>query len=259
MTSRKSFSLKLITFAICIFLSACSYGQKSKTTTNSEAQPDISAAVANIKNLLKKQVLLTNSAQFTNDRTLEGASGFLIKYNGANFAVTARHLLGEAGGVEPEVKINDLDKSLIKWEMMPRVVNNADKETVKLDVKGLDFSNSVSDFVLLKVLSKDFEIEILTPNFELPAVGETLFLIGCPYSETQCKQNYYQVKYVEFDDAANSIVFEMNSPVNLSGFSGAPVVNGKGEVLGILTSSFKTGGKDYSMATHIKEIQKITF
>lgn len=259
MTLQKIFSYKVIAFMMCVFLSSCSYGQKSKTATNSEVKTDKNTAVTNINNLLKKQILLTNSAQFTNDRTMEGASGFLIKYNGANFAVTARHLLGEDGGVEPEVKINDLGKSLINWEMMPRVVSNAAKETIKLDAKGLDFSQSVNDIVLLKVVSNGFEIESLTPNFDLPSVGETLFLIGCPYSQTKCKQNFYEVKYVEFDDSANVLVGEINSKENLSGFSGAPLVNSKGEVVGVLVGGGELEGKQIVTATHIKEIQKIKF
>lgn len=259
MSEQKRINLKILTITICLFLSSCAYGQKSKSIPNSEAKSDRNVTATNINNLLKKQILLTNSAQFTNDRTLEGASGFLIKYNGTNFAVTVRHLLGEAGGVEPEVKINELSKVLTKWEMMPRVVTNAAKETVKLDAKSLDFSQSNSDIVLLNVISNDFVIEILMPNFDFPTVGETLFLIGCPYSETKCKQNSYPVKYVEFDETENSLVFEIKSGVALSGFSGAPVVNSKGEVSGALVSSGAADGKNYVLATHIKEIQRIKF
>lgn len=259
MKRQTSFKIGFLLFTLCTFFSSCSYAQNGKTVKNSEVKSIDNTTVNNIDNLIRKQILLTNAAKFTNNRTLEGASGFLIRYNGANFAVTARHLLGEEGGVEPEVKINDLNKSLMKWEMMPRVVANANKETIKLNVKGLDFSQSQSDLVLLKVESNNFEIPSLTPNFELPLVGEKLFLIGCPYGETKCKQNSYPAEYVEFDEQENALVCEMDSKVNLSGFSGAPLVNGKGEVLGALVSGGAAGGKNYVLATHIKEIQKIKF
>ncbi|MCD9185120.1 MAG: serine protease [Pyrinomonadaceae bacterium] len=208
---------------------------------------------------MKKQILLTNSVEFTKDRTMEGASGFLIKYGGATFAVTAKHLLGEAGGVEPEIKINELSNSLKKWEMMPRVVTNAAKETVKLDAKGLSFLNPLNDILFLKVISTSFEIEALTPNFDLPVIGEKLFLIGCPYSEEKCKQNSYPLEFVEYDDAENLLVFEIKSNVDLSGFSGAPVVNAKGEVFGALVSGGAAGGKNYAVATNINEVQKLKF
>lgn len=260
MKIRKPFNFQILLIIFSFLLSSCANSGNNQNNKSAEVKRnEENTAAQNIENLLKKQILLTNDAQFTKNRTLEGASGFLIKYNGANFAVTVRHLLGEAGGVEPEVEINDLSKSLTKWEMKPRVVAKADKETVKLSADGLDFSQSASDIVLLKVVSNDFEIETLTPNFELPAVGETLFLIGCPYSEEQCKQNSYPVKFVEFDEAENSLVCEIKSKVKMSGFSGAPLINGKGAVLGALVGGGESGGKNYVMATHIKEIQKIKF
>lgn len=114
---------------MCFLISSCTYGQNSrnrKTDVNKTAENKI---VSDINNILKKQIWLTNDAKFTDGRTLEGASRFLIKYNGADFAVTARHLLGEAGGVEPEVKINDLSKDVTNWKMMPRIVGNADADS----------------------------------------------------------------------------------------------------------------------------------
>lgn len=257
---RIMFIQKILIVVSCVFLAACSSNQVTKDNKSSEVKINTQEASANIENLLKKQILLTNDAEFSGDRTLEGASGFLIKYGGANFAVTARHLLGEDGGIDPSVSVEQLKTGVFKkWEMKPRILTNAAKETVKLSADGLDFSQSANDIVLLKVVSKDFEIEPLTPNFETPANGETLFLIGCPYSEATCKQNSYQLKFVEFDEAKNELVCEMNSKVDLRGFSGAPIVNGKGEAVGVLTSGGASGGKNYVVATSIKEIQKIKF
>ncbi|HQU84382.1 MAG TPA: serine protease [Pyrinomonadaceae bacterium] len=249
----------ILLITLCLFFSNCSIAQ-NKSSQNPEPKiNNPNSSPFNVETLLKKQILLTNNVEFTNNRAMNGASGFLIKHSSSTFAVTARHLLGEAGGVEPEVKINDLSSSLKKWEMMPRVVTNAAKETVKLDAKGLDFSNSLNDIVLLKVISTNFEIEVLTPNFNLPTVGEKLFLIGCPYSETKCKQNPYPLEFVESDESENLLIFEIKSTVDLRGFSGAPVVNAKGEVYGVLVSGGAAEGKNYAVATNINEIKKIKF
>ncbi len=256
MTLQKIYNLKVVTILLCLFLSTCSYGQKNKSKVK---ENDKNTSTANIDKFLKKQILLTNRAEFTNNRKLQGASGFLIKYNDSTFAVTARHLLGEAGGIEPEIVPTDLSKSFGRWEMMPRVLNKAAKEIVKLNVEGLDFSQSINDILLLKVNSGDFEIEPLIPNFELPAVGEQLFLIGCPYSESNCKQNVYPAKFEEYVAGKALLGAEFDSKVNLAGFSGAPLVNSSGEVVGVLVSDMEFEGKTYILATHIKEIQKIKF
>lgn len=243
----------LLLITLGLLATNCSFGQTRRTLEN-----DIKiAGNTSTKTAPRKQILLTNAAQFKGNRTLEGASGFLIKYNNSNYAVTARHVLGEAGGVEPEVNVNALAKNLISWEMSPRVVMNADAETVKLNATGLNYSKSFHDILLLNVASGAFDLEVLTPNFNLPAAGETLYLIGCPYDETQCRQNTYAVKYVEYDAAEATLVCEMAANVEMSGFSGAPLINAKGEVVGVLVSGGESGGKNFVMATHIKEIQKI--
>lgn len=253
----KTFRLTFSAIIFCFLLSSCSNAQTKKPIKNSEVLKETQTSNSGVNNLLKKQVLLTNEAQFTKNRTLEGASGFLIKHNGTNFAVTVSHLLGEAGGVEPEVQVVDLVKSLTKWEMMPRVVTNAARETVKLSADGLDFSRSTADIVLLKVVSNNFEIEVLTPNFEIPTEGETLYIIGCPYIEDKCRQNSYPVEFLGLEE--NLLVGETNTKVNLSGFSGAPLVNGKGEVVGALVGGGSSDGKNYVSATPIREIRKIKF
>src|SRR5687768_2851825 len=49
-------------------------------------------------------ILLTNEATFKGHTPMEGASSFLIKASdGRVFGVTARHLIGEDGGVEPQL------------------------------------------------------------------------------------------------------------------------------------------------------------
>ena len=225
-----------------------------------EAQVKQSAAkkpAFDAQSLLKKQILLTNTAIFADNRILEGGSGFLIRHNNQTFAVSAKHLLGEAGGVEPEVNLTQLDKSLTIWRMTPRVVVNAATETVNLNAKGLDFKQTVHDILLLNVASETFDLAILKPNFALPAVGESLYLIGCPYSETHCKQNVYRLKFAEYDKTEAALFCEITSDVDLRGFSGAPVVNQNGEAVGVLVSSVEANGKIYAAATHIKEIQKI--
>lgn len=245
-------------FVLCFSFTSCSYGQNSKGVSNTQSKQGVKGTL-NIDELLKKQILLTNHAQFSGDRKLDGASGFLIRYKNETFAVAARHLLGEAGGIQPEIAINDLEKNLSNWEMSPRISNDIKKQTIKLSAEGIDFSNSDNDIVLLKSTSNDPNLGTLVPNFEIPSPDEPLYLIGCPYSERQCRQNYYKVNFLEFYKAENLLLGEIFTDVNLAGFSGAPLVNGKGEVVGVLKGGGEDKGKYYISATPINEIQKMKF
>lgn len=243
--------------AIGILFSLNSNAQVRKTLEDNIVIKGGTASTTTARTPARKQILLTNLAQFKGNRTLEGASGFLINYNNLTYAVTARHVLGAEGGFEPEIKPNVLARNLISWEMSPRVVINADTETVKLNANGLSFARSTHDILLLNVASKTFDLDVLTPNFTVPAVGETLYLVGCPYTETQCRQNFYAVKYVTYDPFEATLVCEITANVEMIGFSGAPLINGKGEVVGVIVSGSESNGKTYVSATHIKEIQKI--
>lgn len=257
MPIQRPFNFKIILIVICFLISSYANAQVNKSVKNSDSEKNTNSSY--FDKILKKQILLTNKAEFSKNRTLKGASSFLLTYQGNTFAITARHLLGEAGGIEPEIGVNDLKKSLVKWEMIPRVVDNKEEETIKVTADGVDFSQSSADILLLKVISSDYKIKPLKPNFELPSLGEKLFLIGCPYSEVKCRQNSYEVIFDGVYEVDGSLICEIKSSVELAGFSGAPLVNGKGEVLGVLVSSGEENGKNYVIATHIKEIQKINY
>lgn len=77
-------------------------------------------------------------------------------------------------------------------------------------------------------------------------VGEPVFLIGCPYIELNCRQNVYTGVVTEraFGDRFR---YDLDPPVDLRGFSGAPVIDIKGYVVGVMTVWFdpKTSGEKY--------------
>ena len=207
-----------------------------------------------IKKLIKeKQFLLTNYADFAKRKyALTGASAFLITYQDKTYAITAKHLLGEAGGVKPEVKLKELDKVIEYWGLFPRVPVNEEFDTVYIDAKNIKYGDFDYDMLVLNVINDNHKIDILNPSFELPKKGEIFYIIGCPYSEKDCKQNLYEI---EFDEVVGELYyFNFKTDINCSGFSGAPIVDKDGNVVSLLC------GKGYGDAIYgvkIKEIQKI--
>lgn len=206
----------------------------------------------------KHQVLLKNHAQFKGyKKEMYGASAFLLNYRNKVYAVTAKHLLGEGMDFDPPIKIQDLNKRMIFWKLFPRVPVTPATDTVVIGPAKLNYDALDKDILLLEVANNNYNAFVLTPNFNLPAKGEKLYLIGCPYSQKNCKQNIYEITYDSYDAAESTLGFIIKTNVNFSGFSGAPIVNANGEVVAILTVSWDEGKNHYVGGTFIKEIEKV--
>ena len=130
----------------------------------------------------EKQILLTNYAEFDKRKyALTGASAFLINYKNKTYAITAKHLLGEAGGIEPEVKLKELDKVIEYWGLFPRVPVNEEFDTVLVDAKDIRYGDFDYDMLVLNVFNENYKIEALKPSFIIPKKGEKYYIIGGPY------------------------------------------------------------------------------
>lgn len=193
------------------------------------------------------QLVLTNAAKFGGSTPLEGASGFLVSNSKSKvFYATALHLLGTNGGVRPQVEEAKLDAVLENWSVYPRT---RPKEQLQLaGLAGTPNSDPESDWVLLRISETDqFPPSVPLQLRKAPVVvGEMVFLIGVPYSDEESAQNVYVGKVTErkFGDRFR---FDIDPPVELPGFSGAPILDVKGRVVGVMTVWFdpKREGKLY--------------
>lgn len=207
-----------------------------------------------IEELVKtKQILLTNDAQFTKNRLMQGASAFLIQYKDSVYAVSAKHLLGDAMGIKPEVKLKNIVSELLYWNIYPRN-NQLTDDTISLNANYLDFEKLKSDILMLRI-NNNSDIHVLSVADTLPKFLEKVYLIGCPYSEDECYQNIYPLKYIGIKNEL--ITCSTNEEIELSGFSGCPIVNAQGEVIGVLIGGLTSGKTLMLYSTNIKEIEKI--
>jgi len=219
-------------------------------------KPFIDTAVKNI--VSSHQVLLKNYAIFKGHADeMSGASAFLIHYRDKVYAVTARHVLGADMGVQPEIKIQELNKYMVKWLMFPRVPVHPRLDTIKIGFTKLNYDLLDKDILLLEIANKNFAIYPLTPDFNLPKQGDKLYIIGCPYSQGNCKQNIYEVTYERYEEETAMLNCSIKVHFELAGFSGAPIVNAKGNVVGVLTSGWEEGKTKFVGGTFIGAIQEI--
>jgi hypothetical protein len=190
---------------------------------------------------------LTNHAEFGGNRTLRGASSFLIRNeNDRVLAATAEHLIGPAGGVEPAIPIRELPDEIQSWRMFPRTKPEAFVEISRpasahpvirnLDWLILDLKPSARELPATPLKVRSYSVE----------VGENVFLVGCPYIERDCQQNVYVGRVTE-RAYKDKFRYDLDPPVDIRGFSGAPIIDKKGFVVGVMTVWFepKMSGNDF--------------
>ncbi len=139
------------------------------------------------------------------------ATGFLIDA-GNNFIVTNAHVVNEA-----------------KHNLI--VENNKGEQFMAKSV----YVNTENDLAILKITDKDFKklpsfpYTIRRTNAEL---GEQVFMLGYPKQEIVYGEGYISAKN---GYQLDTIYCQLSTSVN-EGNSGSPIINKKGELLGIITS-----------------------
>ena len=239
-------TLQLLAAAGLLTLAACN-GQPTETR---QAAPPVKNWMAE-PFAQSPQVLRTNAATFTDGQHLDGASAFLVQVGQRQYALTANHLLGEDGGIEPRKMRSQLNNELVNWKLFAR---QRAADTVRL-AKLLNVADAdSSDALVFSLKGGPGKYQALTPRYEAPAAGEEVYIIGCPYAEADCTQNRYPVRVVAAT-ATEYLLAENESP-KLSGFSGCPIVDKQGRVLGLLSFTLThPSGKKYTLITPITVVK----
>jgi hypothetical protein len=184
------------------------------------------------------QLVLTNHAEFEGHAPLEGASAFLIYTDeGRTLAATARHLIGPNGGVEPQIPVARLDRVLRTWRMYPRTLPDQFVEVDGVGVHGL--KDQDLDWLVLSLKAPPKQLPALPLKMRVVPVevGERVHLVGCPYTEKSCRQNVYSGTVTERGHE-DRFRFGINPPVDIRGFSGAPIIDKNGHLVGVMTVWF---------------------
>ncbi|MGC4013571.1 MAG: trypsin-like peptidase domain-containing protein [Luteolibacter sp.] len=183
-------------------------------------------------------MVLTNEAVFLGHTPLRGASAFLVQDEKHGvIAATALHLLGENGGVEPRVDPADLDQVLKRWKLYART-----KPQAGLDVGGLCVCSSGQKHydwlaLRLKEASGDLPATPLRLRAKPVELGELVHLVGVAYSEPEVAQKVYSGR-VTGRAPGGRFKYDISPPVDLRGFSGAPIVDEKGLAVGVMSVWF---------------------
>jgi hypothetical protein len=121
---------------------------------------------------------LTNRAEFQGSTPLQGASAFLIKtQDGRTLAATAKHLIGQNGGVEPEVSVAAFDGAIQSWRLFPRTLPDQLAEAGKVAADGLDDPRLDWLILTLKDTGKPLPATPMRLRLRPAEVGEEVYFL----------------------------------------------------------------------------------
>lgn len=198
------------------------------------------------------QISFANAAEFKGRTHLRAGNAFLIRTrSGAVLAGTARHLLGSAGGVEPAVKLSELNTALKQWNLTTRTTPEKTARIAGLHGTPQNYG-ALNDWVLLQVAPEEvakLPAEPLSPRLAILESGATVYLVGAGVAGA--RQEIHRAKVIEADDW--SINAKLDKPIDLIGFSGAPVIDEHGSLVGVLTSSRAHADEDGKLPSFVAE------
>ncbi len=255
-TGGRSFRVSLL---LCLASSACTRAEGKPGKASANGTVGVQQATRVVANAVKPQpwliepfkkwpqMVLTNHGEFRGHSTLTGGSSFLVmNEEGVVVAITARHLIGSAGGVEPPLSVRELDAAMVSWKVFPRTFPKKSIDLGGVAVDNLDAKDR--DWLVLKVKSSAAKLpsKPLRLRREPVVVGESIYLLGSPYSEPKATQNVYKGK-VTARFRRDYWRFDIDPPVEIPGFSGAPILDANGYVVGLMTVWFepKMSGKKW--------------
>ncbi len=198
------------------------------------------------------QILLTNEYKIRDSYNF-GASAFLIKAKKDTLLCTAKHLLGDAMGITPEVKTDSFNSLLNYWKAYPR--NNTIANDTILGKTLVNKAINTTDIILQKCfIENNSKIQILQPRFSKIKKGEHLEVIGCEYSDFNCHQKSFSVVMDEY--LSGQIWVKSKTKFDASGFSGAPVIDANGYAIGVISAGGEFGNELYLIIEPINKVKQ---
>ena len=192
-------------------------------------------------------LVLLQKAEFEHHTSLETGCACLIRLPGGEVvALTAGHLLGQAGGVSPgflcsglggldQNRLATLTEEITSWDLYLPGHEEKAVEVVGLFGRAVDF-NTDCDQVLLQLSRRDtaYPVKPLDVRLTLVPSGEPLRVIT--YA-TNAAGNLQQVVYNARRVPGLLFTCWLDKPAHLNGCSGAPVVDKNGLLVGIVTGT----------------------
>lgn len=198
----------------------------------------------------------------TTEEEFEAGTAFSIQtdYSKEPILVTAHHLFGPLGGLEIQLNGNEVSKFVTGGEIFDMFSEKTSGTTIKENI-------TISDAEPLPDINKDVAAFKLNNTGNLKPFkvsdkpckkGDKLYLLASLWNnDTVNENNIYSGKCKS--DADGILYYELDKNFSTNGASGAPIVNEKGEVVGIHIGSDGNGLYVGNSATSFNDMIKKSF
>jgi len=158
--------------------------------------------------------------------------------------LTALHLFGPAGGLETNLAPSQLDGVIREVLLTPvggRGVVAKARGALRKSGAALqeDDTNVSGDVAAFKLLPKA-RVNALNLAAGNPRTGEWVWMIGDVFDHEPQTQRLFPAQVLTVSDAGTTVKFQTS--FQLRAFSGAPLINARREVVGLLISGGENGG-----------------
>ena len=189
--------------------------------------------------------------------SFSGGTAFLCAVPGVDgtFLLTAQHLFGPACGLKRQFTWQEVPKTFIVVTALsisePRHFITSTQPLAIPGGRALDDSGYDHDLAAYRVDEKVTRLRMAAAR---PKVGETVFL----YARQRGKTTLDMLRAVvrKSSDSEFEYTFE-DEDINLAGTSGAPVLNGVGEVVALNIGGGEESGKHWGMGNPCNSISSL--